>query len=94
MADSFKNESSFNFLPHLLISLIFTGDLRTRLKSVIMATSKALFPILEFQNFTNAYLGKLTKFQFNFCRCLGAVFKKPEGAADAASGPIRVKPPC
>ena len=79
MADPFKNESSFNFLRHLLISLIFYWR-PTPLKSVTMATINALFPIFEFQNFTNTYLGKVTKLQFNYFSRLGAAFRKPEGA--------------
>ena len=78
MADSFKNESSFNFLPQFLISLIFYGR-PAPLTSVTMATRNALFPIFEFQNFTDTYFGKVTKFQFNCIRHLGAAFKKPEG---------------
>ena len=49
------------------------------LKSGTMATRNALFPIFKFQKFTNTYLGKVTKFQFNWFSRLGAAFKKPEG---------------
>ena len=52
MAVSLKNESSFNFLPHLMISLIFYGR-PTPLRSVTMATRNALFPIFEFENLTD-----------------------------------------
>ena len=76
MADSFKNESSFNFSPQLLLSLIFYWR-PTPLKSVIMATRNALFPIFEFRNFTDTYLGKLAMFQVNCFSRLGAAFKKP-----------------
>ena len=62
----------------LMISLIFYGQ-PTPLKSFTMATGNALFPIFEFQNFTDTYLGKVTKFQFNCFSRLGAAFKKPEG---------------
>ena len=86
MADSFKNESSFNFLPHLLISLIFYWQ-PTPLKSATMATRKALFAIFKFQNFTNVYLGKMNKFQINCCSRLGEAFKKPEGGGRTESGP-------
>ena len=80
MAVSFKNENSFNFLPHFMISLIFYGR-PTPLKSVTMATRNTLFLIFEFQNFTNTYLRKVTKFQFNCFSRLGAGFKKPEGGS-------------
>ena len=70
MAVSFKNENSFNFLPHLMISLISYGR-PTPFKSVTMATRNALFPILKF-HFTDTYLGKVTKFQFNCFSRLGA----------------------
>ena len=56
---------------HICLSLCFS--LATPLKSVTNATWNALFPIFEFRNFTYAYLGEVTKFQFN-CR-LGAVLK-------------------
>ena len=78
MDDSFKNESSFNFLPHFLISIIFYRQ-PINLKSVTMAPGNAVFPIYEFQNFTYTYLGKVIKFQLNCFSRLGAVFKKPEG---------------
>ena len=71
-----------------MISLIFYWR-PTPLKSVTMATRNALFPIFEFQNFTNTYLGKVTKFQFNCFSRLGAAFKKPEGAASAPP-PVRL----
>ena len=89
MADSLKNESSFNFLPHLLISLIFYWR-PTPLKFV--TTRNALFPIFEFQNFTDTYLGKVTKFQFNCFSRLGAAFKIPEGGGASATpaSPTRV----
>ena len=51
------------------------------LKSVTMATKNALFPIFRFQKFTNTYLGKMTRFQFNGFSHLGAGLKIPEGAA-------------
>ena len=51
----------------------------------------ALFPIFEFQNFTDAYLGKVTKFQFNCFSCLDAAFKKPGGDSICPPSPIRVK---
>ena len=78
MGDSFKKECSFNFLPDLMISLMFFWR-PTPLKSVTMATRNALFPIFEFQNFPNIYSGKVTKFELNCFSRLGAVFKKPEG---------------
>ena len=59
MAVSFKNENSFNFLPHLMILLTFYGR-----PTPLMATGNALFLIFGFQNFTNTYFGKVTKFQF------------------------------
>ena len=74
MADSFK-ERGFNFLPHLLISLIFYWR-PTPLKSVTMAIRNALFPIFEFQNFTDTYLGKVTKFQLICFGRLGAASEK------------------
>ena len=77
MAVSFGNENSFNFLAHLTIPLIFHGQ-TTLLKSVTMATRNALYSIFEFQNLTNTYLGKVTKFQFNCFSSLGAAFKEPE----------------
>ena len=89
MAVSFKNENSFNFLPHLMISYILYRR-PTPLKSVTMAIRNSLFPIFEFQNFTNTYLGKVTKFQFNCFSHLCAAFKKPEGGGGASSL-IRVK---
>ena len=90
MAVSFKNENSFNFLSHLIISFVFTDD-PPPLKSVTMATRNALFPIFKFQKFTNTYLGKVTKFQFNCFSRLGAAFKKPEGAwHPPPPSPIRV----
>ena len=70
------------FLPNLMISLIVYGRL-TSLKSVTMATRNALLLIFELQNFTNTYLGKVTKFQFNYLSRLGVALKKPEGAAPA-----------
>ena len=78
MADSFKNESSFDLLLHFH----FYGR-PTPLKSVTMATKNTLLPIFDFQNFTNTYLGKVIKFQFNCFSRLGAAFKKPEGVASA-----------
>ena len=60
MADPFKNEGSSNFLPHLLIALIFYWR-PTSLKSVTMATRNAPFSYFEFQNVTDKYLGKVTK---------------------------------
>ena len=78
MTVSFKNENSFNFLSHLMISFIFYRRPHP-LKSVTMATKNALFPIFKFQKFTDTYLGKVTKFQFNCLSRLGAAFKKPEG---------------
>ena len=90
MAVSFKNENCFNFLSHLMISLIFNRR-PSPLKPVTMATRNALFPIFELQKFPNTYMGKLTKFQFNGFSRLGAVFKKPKGAASAPPpSPIRV----
>ena len=84
MADSLRNESSFNFLPHLLISLMFYWR-PTPLKSVTMATRNALFPIFGFQNLTDTYLGK---FQFNCVSRLSAALKKPgKGAASAPLPP-------
>ena len=44
-----------------MILLIFYERL-TPLKSVTMATTNALFPIFEFQNFTNASLAKWPSF--------------------------------
>ena len=90
MAVSFKNENSFNFLPHLMISLIFYGR-PTPLKSVTMATRNALFPNSEFQKFTNTYLGEVTKFQLYCISRLGASFKKPEEGQHLPPGLIRVK---
>ena len=80
MSDALKNESSFNFLPHLLIPLLFYWR-PTPLKSVTMATRNVLFPIFEFQNFTDTYLGKVTKFEFNCFSCLGEHSKNLRGAA-------------
>ena len=48
MAVSLENENSFNFLPHLMISLIFYG-LPTPLKSVTMATRNGYFQFLNFR---------------------------------------------
>ena len=90
MAVSFKNENSFNFLSHLMISFIFYRR-PPPLKSVTMTTRNVLFPIFKFQKFTNTYLGKVTKFQFNCFSRLGAAFKKPEGAASAAPPPPPVR---
>ena len=70
MAVSLKNENGFNFLPHLVISLIY-DERPTSLKSITMATRNTLFPIFEFQNFTNTYLGKVTKFHLNCFSHLG-----------------------
>ena len=70
MAVSFKNENSFNFLSHLMISFIFYSRFPP-FKSVTMATRNALFPIFKFQKFTNTYLGKVTKFEFNCFSRLG-----------------------
>ena len=78
MAVSFKNKNCFNFLSHLLISLIFYRQ-PPPLKSVAMATRNVLSPIFEFQTFPNTYLGKVTKCQFNSFSRLGAAFKKHEG---------------
>ena len=89
MAVSFENENSFNFLSHLMISFIFYKR-PPPLKSVTMATRNALFPIFKFHKFTNRYLGKVTKFQFNCFSRLGAAFKKPEGGGIPPS-PIRLK---
>ena len=47
----------------------FAHFLPTPFKSVTLATRNALFTSFEFQNFTDTYLGKVTKFQFN-CFCL------------------------
>ena len=92
MAVSFKNKNSFNFLSHLMISFIYYRR-PPLLKSGIMETRNALFPIYKFQKFTNTYLGKVTKFEFEFnCfSCLGAAFKKPEGDGMCPPIPIRVK---
>ena len=84
MPVSFKNENSFNFLSHLMISFI-SYRRPPPLKSVTMATRNALFPIFKFQKFTDTYLGKVTKFQFNCFSLLGAALKKLRGG-----GPIRV----
>ena len=89
MAVSFKNENSFNFLSHLTISFIFYRR-PPPLKSVTMATRNALFPIFKFQKFTNTYLGKVTKLEFNSFSRLGAALKKPEGGGIPPS-PIRVE---
>ena len=86
MAVSFKNENRFNFLSHLMISFMFYRR-PPPLKSVTMATRNALFPIFNFQKFTNAYVGKVTKFQFNCFSHLGAAFQKPEGAASTPPPP-------
>ena len=59
MAVSFKKENSFNFLSHLMISLIFYGR-PTPLETVTTATRNALLSIFEFQNFTNTYSGKVS----------------------------------
>ena len=48
-----------------------------------MATRNALSPSFEVLNFTDTYLGKLTKFQFNCFRSLGA-----------CRSPIRIKNLC
>ena len=56
MVDSFKNGSSFNFLPKLPISLIFYWRPALQ-KLVTMTTRNGLFTIFELQNFTNTYLG-------------------------------------
>ena len=91
MAVSIKNENCFNFLSHLMISIIFYRR-PPPLKSVTMATRNALFPIFELQKFPNTYLGKVTKFQFNSFGRLGAAFKKPEGGGcRPPPSPIRVK---
>ena len=84
---SFKNENSFNFLSHLMISFIFYRR-PPPFKSVTMATRNALFPTFKFQKFTNTYLGKVTKFQFDCFSRLGAAFKNPGGGGGS---PIRVK---
>ena len=55
-----------------------------------MATRNALFPIFKFQNFTDTYLAKVTKFQFNCFSRLDAAFKKPEGGVMHPPNPIRV----
>ena len=86
ITDSLKNESSFNFLLHLLISLICYWR-PTALKSATMATRKALCPIFEFQNFADIYLGKETKFQVNCFSRLGAASKKPEGGGGGGGIP-------
>ena len=78
MVVSFKNENCFNFLLHLMISLIFYRR-PPPLIPVTMAPRSALFPIFELQKFPNTYLGTVTKFQFNSFSRLGAAFKKPEG---------------
>ena len=88
MAVSFKNENSFNFFATFSNSLIFCGR-PTPLKSVAMATRDTTSNF-EFQNFTNAYLGKVTKFQFNCFSRLGAALKKPEGGGRHPPSPIRV----
>ena len=44
-----------------------------------MATKNALFPIFEYENFTNTHFRKVTKFQFNCFSRLGAAFKRSEG---------------
>ena len=91
MVVSFKNENSFNFLSHLMISLIFYRR-PPPLKSVTMATRNALFPIFKFQKFTDTYLGKVAKFQFNCLSHFGAAFKKPEcRLLPPPPSPIRVK---
>ena len=54
-----------------------------------MATRNALFSIFEFQNFTDAHWGKVTKFQFNFFSRLGAVLKKPEGGGIPPQGHVQ-----
>ena len=75
MADSFKNESSFIFFATFPdLSRFFCGR-PTPFKSVTMATRNTIFPILEFQNFTDTYLGKVTKFQLNCFSRLGAALK-------------------
>ena len=52
--------------------LLFNSNiLHHTLKSVTMATRNALFPIFEFQNFTNTYFRKVSKFQFNCFSRLG-----------------------
>ena len=61
-----------------MISLIFYRR-PPPLKSVAMATRNALFPMFELQKFPNAYLRKVTKFQFNSFCGIGAAFKIPEG---------------
>ena len=83
MAVSFKNEISLKFLSHLMIRSFFTGNL---LLSNLLPCNK--FPVFKFQKFTNTYLGKVTKCQFNCFSRFGAAFKKPE---DAAPSSIRVK---
>ena len=42
-------------------------------KLVTMATTKRLSLIYEIQNFANAYLGKVTKFQGNGLFCFGVL---------------------
>ena len=89
MAVKFKNENCFNFLSHLMISLIFYR--RSPLKPVTMATRNALFPIFELQKSPNTYLGKVTKFQFNSFSRLGAAFIKREGGGGGhPSPPVRL----
>ena len=92
MAVSLKNENGFNFLSHLMISFIFYRR-PPPFKSVTMATRNVLFPIFKFQKFTNTYLRKVTKCQFNCFSRIGAAFKNPDGAASAPPppSPIRVK---
>ena len=53
-----------NISTCMLVSLISYWR-PTPLIPVTVATRNARFAIFEFQNFTDTYLGKVTKFQFN-----------------------------
>ena len=83
-------KAHFFLTSSLMISFIFYRR-PPPLKSVTMATRKALFPIFKFQKFTNTYFGKVTKFQLNCFNRLGAAFKKPEGGGIAPSLPPPVR---
>ena len=60
------------------------------IKSAITKTRKSLFLLFEFQNFTNTYLEKVTKFKFNSFSRLGAALKKPEGLTLFRLVPLQV----
>ena len=79
MADSFKNEGSINFFAKFLDFLHF---LQSIYSSQIYYHSNKEHSISnsEFQNFTDTYLGKVTKFQFDCFSRLGAAFQKPEAS--------------